>query len=71
MAAGTRTLNVGIAGLGLAGSGMVAGALGAMPNVALVAAADTNSRALEAFSARHPVRTYQSVEIHPRRRRRN
>jgi len=62
MATGTRTLNVGIAGLGLAGSGMVAGALGAMPNVELVAAADTNPRALEAFNARHPVRTYESVE---------
>ena len=40
MAAVTRTLNVGIAGLGLAGSGMVAAALNAMPNVQLVAAAD-------------------------------
>jgi hypothetical protein len=40
MTAGQRTLRVGVAGLGLAGSGMVAPALGVMPNVDLVAASD-------------------------------
>jgi phthalate 4,5-cis-dihydrodiol dehydrogenase len=62
MTAGTRTLNLGIAGLGLAGSGMVAPAVSAMPDVNLVAASDLNPRALEAFGATYGGRTFASVE---------
>src|SRR5258708_2329394 len=60
--ASKRTLNLGIAGLGLAGGGMVAPALGAMPGVDLVAACDLNPRALEAFATKYQVRTNATIE---------
>jgi predicted dehydrogenase len=47
MTADLRTLRVVIAGLGLAGGGMVAPALDAMPNASLAAASDVNPRALK------------------------
>src|SRR5205085_73663 len=62
MTAGARTLNLAIAGLGLAGSGMVAPAVAAMANVHLAAACDTNERALDDFAARYEARTYPTLE---------
>ena len=56
-----RTLNVGIVGLGLAGFG-VAPAIAAMPNANLVAGADVNPRALQAFRERHGAKTYGAIE---------
>ena len=57
----SRTLNVGIVGLGMAGAG-VAPAIAAMPNTNLVAAADVNERALVDFKERYQAKTYGSIE---------
>ena len=62
MTADARTLNLAIAGLGLAGSGMVAPAVAAMPGVHLAAACDTNPRALDAFAAKFEAPGYTSLE---------
>jgi phthalate 4,5-cis-dihydrodiol dehydrogenase len=61
MTRASHTLNIGIAGLGMAGAG-VAPAIASMPNTKLVAAADVNTRALDDFSERYQARTYDSVE---------
>jgi phthalate 4,5-cis-dihydrodiol dehydrogenase len=55
-------LNLAIAGLGLAGGGMVAPAVASMHNVHLVAACDTNPRALDAFATKYEARAYQTFE---------
>lgn len=57
----SRTLNVGVVGLGLAGFG-VSPSIAAMPNMNLVAGADINPTALEAFRERYDARTYGSIE---------
>jgi phthalate 4,5-cis-dihydrodiol dehydrogenase len=62
MAAEVRTLHVGIAGLGLAGGGLVAPALAAMPGVHLAAACDINPRALDAFASKYEARTFPTLD---------
>jgi phthalate 4,5-cis-dihydrodiol dehydrogenase len=61
MTTSARTLNVGVVGLGLAAT-VVMPAMVAMPQVNLVAGADTNPRALQAFQERYGARTYASIE---------
>ena len=56
-----RTLNVGVVGLGLA-STMVIPAMVAMPHGNLIAGADINPRALQAFKAKYGAKTYASIE---------
>src|SRR5919108_5740239 len=56
-----RTLNVGVVGLGLAAASVTAAMVG-MPHVNLVAGADINPRALQAFKERYDARTYTSIE---------
>ena len=56
-----RELNVGIVGLGTAAS-MVSRGLSLMPNVNLVAGADTNPRALEQFRESYEAKTRQILE---------
>ena len=55
------TLHVGVVGLGLAAAS-VAPAMVAMPHVNLVAGADINPRALQAFQERYGAKTYSSIE---------
>src|SRR6266446_6708495 len=57
----SRTLNVGVVGLGLAAAS-VTPAMVAMPHVNLVAGADINPRALQAFKERYGAKTYASIE---------
>lgn len=57
----SRTLNVGVVGLGAAAVGVVP-AMVAMPNVNLVAGADINPRALQAFQEKYGAKTYSSIE---------
>src|SRR5712692_150903 len=57
----SRTLNVGIVGLGMAGTGN-APAIAAMPNVNLVGAADVNPRSLASFREKYQAKTYGSIE---------
>ena len=57
----SRTLTVGVVGLGSAGAGAVP-SIKAMSYVNLVAAVDTNPRALENFRERHGAKTYGSIE---------
>ena len=61
MTRASRSLNVGVVGLGLAAAG-VAPAMVAMPHVNLVAGADINPRTLQAFKARYRAKTYTSIE---------
>ena len=56
-----RTLNVGVVGLGLAAAGVIP-AMVAMPQVNLVAGADINPRALQAFQEQYGARVYSSIE---------
>ena len=56
-----RTLNVGVVGLGLAAAS-VTSAIAAMPHVNLVAGADINPRALQAFKEKYRAKTYASIE---------
>src|SRR5574341_2639159 len=56
-----RTLNVGVVGLGLAAASVMP-AMVAMPQVNLVAGADINPRALQAFRDKYDARTYASIE---------
>lgn len=58
----SRTLNVGIIGLGSAGAGAVP-AMVATPYVRVVAAADPNAQALESFRDRYGAKTYGSAEV--------
>src|SRR6266542_405804 len=55
----TRTLKVGIAGLGI-GSAMVIPTIERMPETELVAAADVRREALEGFVRRYDVPAYDS-----------
>src|SRR5688572_12926934 len=57
----SRTLNVGIVGLGAAGAGAVP-AIQSMPYVNLVAAADTNPKSLANFQERTGGRGYGSID---------
>src|SRR6266581_1032578 len=57
----SRTLNVGVVGLGLAAASVLP-AMVAMPHVNLVAGADINPRALQAFKEKYGARTYASIE---------
>ena len=57
----SRTLNVGVVGLGVA-AGMVVPAVAAMPNMRLVAGADVNPRSLDIFRERTGAKTYDSIE---------
>src|SRR5215510_8987778 len=61
MTTSSRPLNVGVVGLGLAAAGVTA-AMMAMPHVNLVAGADINPRALQAFKAKYGAKTYASIE---------
>lgn len=61
MTTSARTLHVGVVGLGQAAT-MVIPAMVAMPNVKLVAGADINQRALQAFQKRYGAKTYASIE---------
>src|SRR5438477_10543839 len=56
-----RTLNVGVVGLGLAAASVIP-AMVAMPHVNLVAGADINPRALQAFKEKHGAQVYSSIE---------
>jgi phthalate 4,5-cis-dihydrodiol dehydrogenase len=56
-----RTLHVGVVGLGLAAASVMP-ALVAMPHVNLVAGADVNPRALQAFQEQYGAKTYHSIE---------
>jgi predicted dehydrogenase len=56
-----RTLNVGVVGLGLAAASVMP-AMVAMPHVNLVAGADINPRALQAFKTKYAAKTYTSIE---------
>ena len=56
-----RTLNVGVVGLGLAAASVMP-AMVAMPQVNLVAGADINPRALQAFTTQYDAKTYTSIE---------
>ena len=56
-----RTLNVGVVGLGLAAASVIP-AMVAMPHVNLVAGADINPRAIQAFQEKYGVKTYASIE---------
>jgi phthalate 4,5-cis-dihydrodiol dehydrogenase len=56
-----RTLNVGVVGLGLAAAGVMP-AMVAMPQVNLVAGADINPRALQAFQEQYGAKGYSSIE---------
>jgi phthalate 4,5-cis-dihydrodiol dehydrogenase len=56
-----RTLNVGVVGLGLAAASVMP-AMVAMPHVNLVAGADINPRALQAFTTQYDAKTYTSIE---------
>ncbi len=57
----SQTLNVGVVGLGLAAAS-VASAMVAMPHVNLVAGADINPRALQAFKEKYGAKTYASID---------
>lgn len=57
----SRPLNIGVVGLGLAAAS-VTPAIVAMPQVNLVAGADSNPRALQAFKAKYGAKTYTSIE---------
>ena len=57
----SRTLNVGVVGLGLAAAGVIP-AMVAMPQVNLVAGADINPRALQVFKEKYGAKTYASIE---------
>jgi phthalate 4,5-cis-dihydrodiol dehydrogenase len=57
----SRTLNVGVIGLGLAAASVIP-AMVAMPHVNLVAGADINPRALQAFQEKYGAQTYTSIE---------
>ncbi len=57
----SQTLNVGVVGLGLAAAS-VAPAMVAMPHVNLVAGADINPRALQAFKEKYGAKTYASID---------
>jgi predicted dehydrogenase len=57
-----RTLNVGVVGLGLAAASVMP-AMVAMPHVNLVAGADINPRALQAFKTQYTAKTYTSIEM--------
>jgi phthalate 4,5-cis-dihydrodiol dehydrogenase len=61
MTTSSRTLNIGVVGLGLAAAS-VTSAVVAMPHVKLVAGADINPRALQMFKAKYRVKTYTSIE---------
>lgn len=61
MTTGSRTLNLGVVGLGMAGAA-VAPAVVAMPNINLIGAADVNPRALDSFRHKYEARTYGSIE---------
>jgi predicted dehydrogenase len=61
MTTSSRTLNVGVVGLGLAAAS-VTPAMVAMPHVNLVAGADINPRALQAFKEKYGAKTYASIE---------
>jgi phthalate 4,5-cis-dihydrodiol dehydrogenase len=56
-----RTLNIGVVGLGLAAAS-VTPAMAAMPHVNLVAGADINPRALQAFQEKYGAKTYTTIE---------
>src|SRR5215470_15321811 len=56
-----RTLNIGVVGLGLAAASATS-AIVAMPHVNLVAGADLNPRALQAFEEKYGAKTYASIE---------
>ena len=56
-----RKIRAGIAGLGMAGAGIV-GQLASVPGVELVAAADLRENALAAFRDQYKGRVYQSFE---------
>jgi phthalate 4,5-cis-dihydrodiol dehydrogenase len=56
-----RTLNVGVVGLGLAAASVTSAMVG-MPHVNLVAGADINPRALQAFKEKYGAKTYASIE---------
>jgi len=56
-----RILNVGVVGLGLAAASVIP-AMVAMPHVNLVAGADINPRALQAFKEKYGAQTYTSIE---------
>jgi len=62
MATPSRTLNVGVIGLGLAAASVMP-AMVAMPHVNLVAGADINPRALQAFKEQYGAKTYTSIEV--------
>jgi phthalate 4,5-cis-dihydrodiol dehydrogenase len=57
----SRTLGIGIVGLGRAGAGVIP-AIKNMPNMRLVAGADTNAKPLEVFRERNGAKTYSSIE---------
>jgi phthalate 4,5-cis-dihydrodiol dehydrogenase len=61
MTTSSRTLNIGVVGLGLAAAS-VTSAVVAMPHVKLVAGADINPRALQMFKAKYRAKTYTSIE---------
>jgi phthalate 4,5-cis-dihydrodiol dehydrogenase len=57
----SHALNVGVVGLGLAAASVIP-AMVAMPHVNLVAGADINPRALQAFKEKYGAQTYTSIE---------
>jgi phthalate 4,5-cis-dihydrodiol dehydrogenase len=61
MTTSAHILNVGVVGLGLAAAAVMP-AMVAMPHVNLVAGADINPRALQAFKEKYGARTYTSIE---------
>src|SRR5215471_7278653 len=61
MMTSSRTLNVGVVGLGLAAASVTSATV-AMPHVNLVAGADINPRALQVFKEKYDARTYSSIE---------
>jgi len=61
MTTSSRTLHVGVVGLGLAAAS-VTSAMMAMPHVNLVAGADINPRALQGFQEKYGAKTYASIE---------
>lgn len=58
---GKKKIRAGVAGLGMAGAGILA-TLAVLEDVELVAAADPRAQAREAFAARFDGRTYSSLE---------
>src|SRR5262247_4779748 len=61
MTTSSRTLNVGVVGLGLAAASVIP-AMAAMPHVNLIAGADVNPRSLQAFKEKYRAKTYASIE---------